>query len=126
MKEQNKITLAGTFVKSLTYNRKGSATKSHIDTDIEIGVAINFDDDINTEYAVAFECTLSNELWDLKTVFVAVFKTSDSIDAEFIESDFVKVNSPAIAFPYLRSFITTLTTNSGVHPFILPAYNFTE
>lgn len=126
MEKQSKITLAGTFVKSLTYERKGSATKSHIDVDIEIGIATNFDDEINTEYAVAFECALSNELWDLKTVFVAVFKTSDPIDAEFMESDFVKVNSPAIAFPYLRSFITTLTTNSGVPPFILPAYNFTK
>lgn len=126
MKKQPKITLAGTFVKSLIFEHKKTTAENNINTEIEIGIATNFDNEMNTEYAVAFECTLNNELWYLKTIFIAVFKTSDPIDDAFMESDFVKVNSPAIAFPYLRSFITTLTTNSGVPAFILPAYNFTE
>ena len=59
-------------------------------------------------------------------MFGAVFGTSEPIDEDFKESDFVKINSPAIAFPYLRSFISTLTLNAGLPPLILPAYNFTK
>lgn len=39
---------------------------------------------------------------------------------------FINVNSPAIMFPYVRAFITTLTSNLGdiVYPLILPAQFF--
>ena len=67
-----------------------------------------------------------NEIFDLKIEFVAIFGTSEAIDDSFKKSTFVKINSPAIAFPYLRSFISTLTLNAGLPPLILPAYNFTK
>lgn len=33
------------------------------------------------------------------------------------------VNAPAIIFPYIRSYITTLTALSGIDPIILPTLN---
>jgi preprotein translocase subunit SecB len=33
------------------------------------------------------------------------------------------INAPAIIFPYLRSYITTLTVLSGIDPVILPTLN---
>jgi len=33
------------------------------------------------------------------------------------------MNAPAIIFPYLRSYITTLTVLSGIDPVILPTLN---
>ena len=73
-----------------------------------------------------FKGSFKNEIFDLEIEFVAVFGTSEIIDESFKESIFVKSSSPAIAFPYLRSFISTLTLNAGLPPFILPAYNFTK
>lgn len=36
---------------------------------------------------------------------------------------FFSVNAPAILFPYVRAYITTLTSLSGIKPVILPTLN---
>jgi preprotein translocase subunit SecB len=54
----------------------------------------------------------------------AIFKTQNPIDEDFRTSSFVKINAPAIAFPFLRSFITTITVNAGYNAIILPSVNF--
>jgi preprotein translocase subunit SecB len=38
-------------------------------------------------------------------------------------SNFFYLNAPAILFPYLRSYISTLTTLSGIPPINLPTLN---
>lgn len=35
-------------------------------------------------------------------------------------------SAPAIMFPYLRAYISTLTSISGIEPIILPTINFSE
>ncbi len=42
-----------------------------------------------------------------------------------IES-FIKINAPAILFPYVRAHVTTLTSISGIKPVILPTLNMTK
>lgn len=55
----------------------------------------------------------------------AKFSTSHIIDDAFKNHPLMKVNAPAIVFPYLRAFISTLTVNAGfVTPIILPTFNF--
>ena len=41
-------------------------------------------------------------------------------------SNFLFVNAPAILFPYLRAYISSLSTLSGIHPIILPTLNLTS
>lgn len=41
-------------------------------------------------------------------------------------SNFLFVNAPAILFPYLRAYISSLTTLSGIRPIILPTLNLTS
>jgi len=65
-------------------------------------------------------------LFDLSLQFVTIFSTEETIDEEFKTSELVRVNSLAIAFPFVRSFISTFSINAGIPPFILPAYNFSE
>jgi len=38
-------------------------------------------------------------------------------------NNFLFMNAPAILFPYLRAYITSLTSFSGVRPIILPTLN---
>ncbi|RLC11295.1 MAG: preprotein translocase subunit SecB [Deltaproteobacteria bacterium] len=58
--------------------------------------------------------------------FTCHFKTSEPVNDEFRNSHFPKINAPAMAFPFLRSFIATLTLNAGYEPIILPSVNFTK
>lgn len=39
---------------------------------------------------------------------------------------FFRVSAPAIVFPFIRSFVSTLTMGFGFKPLILPSINFSE
>ena len=126
MEKQNKIHLKGTLVKSINFEYKKDFTEGELDTSVNIKKECIFKEDKDKEYIILFKGSFKNEIFDLEIEFVAVFGTSEIIDESFKESIFVKSSSPAIAFPYLRSFISTLTLNAGLPPLILPAYNFTR
>lgn len=55
-----------------------------------------------------------------------VFRTDEAIDQDFRSSEYPYINAPAVAYPYLRSFISFITLNSGFAPAILPTLNFVE
>ena len=41
-------------------------------------------------------------------------------------NQFLYLNAPAILFPYIRSYITSLTALSGVSPVVLPTLNLSS
>lgn len=124
MKLQPKIFLKETFVQSLSFNRKHS-NEPYLETEVGISPFVNFDEQ-RKEYRVMFKGEFENSLFKLNLQFVAVFGTEETIDEEFKSSEIVRINSLAIAFPFMRSFISTFTINSGIPSFILPAYNFSK
>lgn len=124
MKLQPKIFLKETFVQSLSFKRKHS-NEPYLETEVSISPFVNFDEE-GKEYRVMFKGEFENSLFNLNLQFVAVFGTEETIDEEFKTSELVKINSLAIAFPFMRSFISTFTINSGIPSFILPAYNFSK
>ena len=125
MKRQPKISLKETFVQNLSFKRKHS-NEPTLETEVSISPYVNFDDEQEEVYMVMFDGKFENSLFDLSLQFVAVFTTEAPIDEEFKTSDLVEVNSLAIAFPFMRSFLSTFTINAGIPPFILPAYNFSK
>lgn len=52
------------------------------------------------------------------------FELDSACDDVFVSSDFPYVNAPAIAFPYLRAFVSTFLLNAGYEPIMLPSMNF--
>ncbi|HEV2610623.1 MAG TPA: protein-export chaperone SecB [Noviherbaspirillum sp.] len=73
---------------------------------------------------------LEEENFGMTVTYAVDFHVSDAEDANFVVSDetldsqFMKVNAPAIAYPYLRAFVSTVCINAGFKPSILPAVNF--
>jgi preprotein translocase subunit SecB len=55
-----------------------------------------------------------------------VFECSSSIDTKFLETEFAKISAPAIGFPYVRAFMSTLSIQAGLPPIILPSINFIQ
>ena len=86
----------------------------------------NFFSDDDKSFTVYFEITLNDEKFDLFVEAVFNFITDSAIDEEFKLSAFPKINAPAIAFPYIRAFISNLTLQSGLNPVILPSINFVK
>ena len=76
-------------------------------------------------FAILFELEfIHHSEFRLELRFLAWFETSEPLTKEIMDSPMARINAPAIAFPYLRSFVTLLTLNTGFRPAILPAINF--
>lgn len=79
-------------------------------------------------FGVGFKVIIEDQSFDLVVEAIFQFELLDDekITEEFKLSSFPKVNAPAIAFPYLRAFISNLTLQSGFEPVILPSINFVQ
>lgn len=76
-------------------------------------------------FGVRFKLKIVSNAFDLSLKAVYHFELIDEkITEEFKLSSFPKVNAPAIAFPYLRAFVSTLTLQAGLKTVILPSINF--
>ncbi len=105
--------------------------KSHIERlkPEEIG-SMNFDIDVHG-YIYSkdntFQLDLIAKVSDDKEVFnalvhgVGIFEF-ENLDDENIDSYFY-LNAPAILFPYIRAYVTSLTALSGLNPITLPTLN---
>ena len=58
--------------------------------------------------------------------YEAIFGTDEEITDDFKKSSFPKVNAPAIAFPYLRAFVSVITQQAGYNTVVLPSFNFVK
>jgi preprotein translocase subunit SecB len=90
--------------------------------DLETGKL--FPEDVSKTFGVVFKLIIKEKAIDLFVEAVFNFELEESITEEFKLSSFPNINAPAIAFPYLRAFISNLTLQSGINPVILPSINF--
>lgn len=77
-------------------------------------------------FKIIQEVTLSSSnFFELFIISVGTFELKANLD-ENLKKVFVYINAPAIMFPYVRAFITTLTTNLGnvTSPLIIPTQFF--
>lgn len=77
-------------------------------------------------FGVEFFLKVQGKFLSIDIDAMAAFETQKPIDEKFLSSPFARQNAPAIAFPFLRSFLQTLCVNAGIPPIILPAINFVK
>ena len=78
-------------------------------------------------FAVQFELDMHDPMYNLSIKILYEFKLLDGVvDEAFKASSFPKVNAPAIAFPYLRALVSTITLQAGLGPVMLPSINFNK
>lgn len=86
--------------------------KSGIDLNIEPKVFYPKDNDLT--FKIIMDISLhSKDFFDLNLVAVGTFELDKEFDENDLKKVFVNTNAPAIMFPYVRAFITTLTSNLG-------------
>ena len=84
-------------------------------------------DEEHDRFFVFFKLALDDQRYDLSVEVVYSFEvTEGSVNEEFKNSHFPKVNAPAIAFPFLRAMISTITLQAGLRPVMLPSINFSK
>jgi preprotein translocase subunit SecB len=125
---QQAITLSKTLVKHVKFECDSLNANCTEDLQFLLNTGVSFNESNNKIFIVEFLADFKNktdkEKFVLKVSFVALFQTNEPINDEFKTSAFTNVNAPAIAFPFLRSFVTTFVSNAGFNPIIISSINF--
>jgi len=81
---------------------------------LDIRPKVLYPKDSNLSFKILMEISLeAKDYFDLNFFAVGSFDMAGEVIEE-IKRNFVNVNAPAIMFPYIRSFISTLTSNLGL------------
>lgn len=73
---------------------------------------------------IAFSVTDSNDAYQITANCLAFFNFDKSVSSVDEISNFFYGNAPAIAFPYIRSFVASVTALSGLEAIHLPLLHF--
>lgn len=121
-----KINLKNWKVKNISFNvlSKNDEIETQKKNLFNLGFGCFLHHDKKKYFGVGFKTEISDEEFTLNLDMEFYFETDEDLDEDFKNSPFAKINAPAIAFPYLRSFISNLTLQSGFSPIILPSINF--
>lgn len=125
----NPFRLISTRAVEVTLNSKGSAFNNDYILDFKhriFGLENPQNDLERRIFIVEFDARVNNTPQSLlfATKFQVTFQSEHQITKEYLDSPGIRINSPAIAFPFLRGFITTVSANAGYPPIILPSINF--
>ena len=94
-------------------SEKVSSKIEDLDIKMNFNPKVHYPKDHPTFFRIVQEINLeSDKNFSLFIVAVGTFEIGESTDSETKKS-FVNLNAPAIMFPYVRSFISTLTGNLG-------------
>lgn len=89
------------------------------DVELQVNVSHNVNQISDREYKLILELSVADPQGKL-SVFVkgmAIFETEQKTRT------LIERNTLAIMFPYFRSYVSTLTTQPGMMPIVLPAMN---
>ncbi|SMM98400.1 hypothetical protein SPONN_2298 [uncultured Candidatus Thioglobus sp.] len=114
------IQLSNYHIKSLKFEEGGEGAK------LSIGHGVGYQETEPKSFSIYFKTSLPVKNNLLSIEYIATFATSKGIDDEFKESHFPNINAPAIAYPYLRTFVSQFLLLSGYEPQILPTINFVK
>jgi preprotein translocase subunit SecB len=114
------IQLNNCRVKNLKFEKGNSGEE------LSISHGIGYQEENSKTFDIYFKISLTAEYNLLSIEYIATFATSEDINDEFKKSHFPSVNAPAIAYPYLRAFVSQFLLLSGYAPQILPTFNFVK
>lgn len=115
------------IVNFIEFHRNDDFEESTPNIDFNINREVDYLEDEDNTMLVTIEVTLfdnpkeNNYPFSMKLNVTGIFEL-ENIALDKRES-FAEANSVAILFPYIRSLITTYTSNSNVPPLILPPIN---
>lgn len=121
-----KIQLKGWKIKNLSFKMNDKTTRVSKRNSFNLSIGHSFPEDSVNEFLIGFMINIKDAEFRITLEMLFIFQVDQVIDEQFRQSDFINVNAPAIAFPYVRSYISNLTLQSGFAPIILPSVNFVK
>lgn len=131
IKEENtpaKISFKGFKCIEFIFNASDEYVNGKLPNDINLNidkkVKKSSSSDNDFELNLILELSSNDDNTNIKCVFIGYFSSDGEITKSFLETSFASVNAPAILFPFIRSYVSTVTINAGLNPIILPTINF--
>ena len=117
----NSISFKGFKVISLSFQTE----QQGLEDNVSVNYQTLFSQESDREFVVIFKIALyAKDGTEIHLDYAGFFEAEEAITQDFMDSNFPVVNAPAILYPYIRSFISTLTMNAGMQAVILPTVNF--
>ena len=125
----NPFKLVSTIAVEMSLNSRGTSLNSDYILDFKhkiLTIEEPKNEDEKKIFMVEFDAKVNNTPKTIlfSTKFRVIFKSQNNVTKEYLDSPGIRINSPAIAFPFLRSFVSTVSVNAGYPPIILPSINF--
>ncbi len=123
--KQTRLTFHGVDILNVNF-KTISPKQGELKIDIKCNPKVFYPSDNKFFFKIIMEIELKDEhVFELALRAVGNFELDSEIDEE-LKKKFVNANAPAIMFPYVRSFITTLSANLGnvVGPLLIPTQFF--
>ncbi|MCD4745939.1 MAG: protein-export chaperone SecB [Bacteroidales bacterium] len=82
--------------------------------DLNVEPKVFYPKDNEKIFKIIMDISLHCEkFFDLNLVGIGIFEFDSKFKDEGLKKNFVNANAPAIMFPYIRAFVTILTSNIG-------------
>ena len=77
------------------------------------------------QFHLEFDVEIKEESnkFHIKVIGIGIFEFDPNTNIEQYKSNYFTINAPAIVFPYIRAYISNLTTQSGLFTVTLPTFN---
>jgi preprotein translocase subunit SecB len=122
---QNAINFISFNITNVVFERPHDFKTGEFQIHIEHLSQIHKED--KNSFQTIFIVTISDndKKFNLQVKAIADFQIVGEIEKEVYNS-FVNINDPAIAYPYLRAFVSNIIVQAGMPPIIIPPINFTK
>ncbi len=123
--QQPKLAFHGVDIINLQFSAS-SIREENLEIKITCDPKVFYPEDRERMFNIIMDLSLEDgKYFDLKLQAIGTFEFGEDVDLE-MKKQLVDANAPAIMFPYIRSFITTLTSNMGntVGPLVIPTQFF--
>lgn len=126
--EQIQLKFNGVDIINVQYiSNKNITADNKPKVDLSVDPKVFYHEDEKKVFTVVMDIRVSSEdYFTLKLIAVGSFEFSKEVVDTIMRDNLASLNAPAIMFPYVRSFISTFTSNIGTHilPLTIPAQFF--
>ena len=125
VKKQPKLKFNGLDIINVSFNLS-KPFPGNKEINVEMDSSVYYPPESPSDFRIIIKVNVSSESYFNIDVTAVAYFTIDRRLKQNIQNHLINLNSPAIVFPYIRAYISTLTANSGkaVNAVIIPTQLF--
>ena len=111
------------LIKNSSLSLKNFVSADEISLNLELNATVpSKGEDLQPQLEIVVDMKDKEGGFSLSMRIVGFFEADESVDKQQLNA-FIALNAPAILFPYIRAFISSLTAQAGIQPIIIPTVN---